>query len=119
MPFHKLLLHDKCIFSLHVLQFSVFFTYYRESTTLPGLLQSLVKKEIIQGDEYCVLEIRRSNVLKDGLKEARKSKFNHKKRLKVYMQRLLLNNRPHSNSICLTFYRFDLLVRGRLIMEVP
>ena len=62
-----------CSFDLH----------FRELCTLPAILQSLAKSEILPGDERAILEVRRSHVLKDGLKEARKGKFNPKKRLKV------------------------------------
>ena len=50
----------------------------RESCTLPEALESL--KPL---DECCVIEVRRSHIVQDALKEAGKSKFCPRKVVKV------------------------------------
>ena len=54
---------------------------HRMPCTLGNKLQSLANE--ILGSEQCVLEVRRTHILKDAMKEARKSKFNPKHLVKV------------------------------------
>lgn len=59
------------------------YSCFREPCALSEILQSLASSEIL-GDDRCILEIRRSHVLRDTMKEACKSKFTAKKRSKVF-----------------------------------
>lgn len=69
---------------------SLTYFLFSESGALSAILHSLAKSEILQGHGHCILEVRHSHVLKDGLKESRKGKFNPKKPLKVCVFKVFL-----------------------------